>query len=544
MKPTYKKIVSFVEKNGDIFRKPVKKHKLVTRFVDEYGLSVKEVNVFFLAFREIMKNESSVYPDDIRTHFKYSFEEYIDFLNTLNSLKDKGMLIFNEYNNVIGTNFNPSITLDELLFQKFVFDKDPLDNCKLDDPYSIIEYITELLVKRKKEELSTLKLYEEIDRVLKKVDHTLEAFVQIRSYNDTQRAILFTVASDYLNGNNSLLTAQSISEQIIDNTAERMRLFTTILDMNLQIIKDNYIYLDSILFVENPMVKLTQQGASRLFNLKQQKKVKKIECELTKHIKHKTLNTQLFFPQKFHDEISKLHKALEPKRFKALLKELQKNNHSKSFVSLFYGLAGTGKTASVYEIASKTKRDVLQVNIEKIRDKYVGESEKRLAQIFEEYNEAKKVLKHTPILLFNEADALLGQRIGISNSVDQMNNSMQNILLQNLENFEGIFIATTNLIDNMDDAFSRRFLYKLEFPKPTRETRLKIWAKKLPNLSKDIYVDISRYELTGAQIEVIAKQFFIRNFLEAKEDTLSILRQMILSELSYKSEKTKLGFLV
>lgn len=292
------------------------------------------------------------------------------------------------------------------------------------------------------------------------------------------------------------------------------------------------------------MIKLTRVGAKKLFDIKKIKKDKKINTELSSYIKHKALKTNLYFPKKFETEISRLKRALEPKKFEKLLKELKKNNHSKGFISLFYGAPGTGKTALAYEIANVTKRDILQVDIEKIRDKYVGESEKRIAYIFKEYKEAKKLLKREPILLFNEADALLGQRIGVSSSIDQMNNSMQNILLQNLENFKGIFIATTNLIDNIDDAFSRRFLYKLEFPKPFMDARRKIWQARLPNLEKNVYNYISKYELSGGQIELIAKQFLIRSFLEEENNPQLILERMIKNELSYKTNNTnEMGFL-
>jgi len=543
MQPIYKEIISFAEKHDDIFRKPVKEHKLVAQFVKEYDLSVLETNTFFLFFKEIMKAESSISPQSIREKFAYSFEEYIELLSTVDNLKKKGMLISDKADSMLGTTLNPNILIDDILFQRLVFGKHALDNCKLDDIYSVIEYASEIIDKRDNKELTTKKLYTEINTLLKKASKYINELIYIMRYNNEEKIALLIVIDEYLNGNNVFLTAKNISSTIMDNKSEQMYFYTKIINEDLQIIKDGFVSIDSNTFItDSDNIKLTQKGARKILNLKK-KKTKKINFELSQYIKHSTLKSKLFFEKQFQEEILRLQKVLEPTKFKQLLKELEKNNHSKGFVSLFYGLAGTGKTASVYEIAHKTKRDVLQVNIEKIRDKYVGESEKKLAQIFEEYKEAKKVLKRVPILLFNEADALLGQRIGISNSVDQMNNSMQNILLQNLENFKGIFIATTNLIENIDDAFSRRFLYKLEFPKPTRETRIKIWKTKLPNLPKKIYTDISKYELTGAQIEVIAKQFFIRSFLEDTTDE-NILHNMIKNELSYKTEKTNsMGFL-
>ena len=542
MKALYKEILKFTKNSGDLVRKPCKDSDLVLSFAKEYGISIEETNIFFFIFSFSINTESFVCASDIKRELKLSFDEYISFMGIVESLRSKDMIVYGD-RDLSSMNLNPTLGIDDSLIQKLVFGKNPLDNFKLDNPYSIIEYVTNLTKQRKDGELSTKKLYKEIDNMLLKIDKKLSAFHLIRSYDDQERATLFIVANEYLSGNSHLLRAQDVAEHIEEKLSDRMMLFTKMLNGELKILKDNYIELDDDVFFENPMIKLTKVGAKKLFDMKNRKKDKKIHTELSSYIKHKTLKTNLYFPKTFETEILRLKKALEPKKFEKLLKELKKNNHSKGFISLFYGAPGTGKTALAYEIANVTKRDILQVDIEKIRDKYVGESEKRIARIFTEYKEAKKLLKREPILLFNEADALLGQRIGVSSSIDQMNNSMQNILLQNLENFKGIFIATTNLIDNIDDAFSRRFLYKLEFPKPLMDAREKIWQTRLPNLEKNVYHYISKYELSGGQIELIAKQFLIRSFLEEENNPQLILERMIKNELSYKTSGSKnIGF--
>jgi SpoVK/Ycf46/Vps4 family AAA+-type ATPase len=121
----------------------------------------------------------------------------------------------------------------------------------------------------------------------------------------------------------------------------------------------------------------------------------------------------------------------------------------------------------------------LLVDISEIRDKYVGESEKRLKAVFETYRNSIKHFEQVPILLFNESDALIGKRINVNNSVDQMNNAMQNIILQELEDFRGILMATTNLTSNLDEAFERRFLFKIKYAKPSMGAKKSIWKSKL-----------------------------------------------------------------
>lgn len=112
---------------------------------------------------------------------------------------------------------------------------------------------------------------------------------------------------------------------------------------------------------------------------------------------------------------------------------------------------------------------------------WVGESEKNIKAIFDRYREHVKNSKVAPILLFNEADAVIGKRReGAEKAVDKMENSIQNIILQEMETLDGIMIATTNLEQNMDKAFERRFLYKIKFNKPSVEARMNIWRSMIP----------------------------------------------------------------
>ncbi len=103
--------------------------------------------------------------------------------------------------------------------------------------------------------------------------------------------------------------------------------------------------------------------------------------------------------------------------------------------------------------------------------------------IFSTYTKALKYFEQAPILLFNEADALLGRRIKVSHYSDQMNNTMQNILLQEMEDFKGILIATTNMQESLDPAFERRFLFKIKFGEPKIKARKEIWKQQFASLT-------------------------------------------------------------
>ena len=177
---------------------------------------------------------------------------------------------------------------------------------------------------------------------------------------------------------------------------------------------------------------------------------------------------------------------------------------------IFYGPPGTGKTMTAHSLAKSLKRQVLSFDCSKILSMYVGESEKNVRKIFDTYADLSSRTKSEPILLLNEADQFLSSRSsGVGSSADQMHNQMQNIFLEQIEQFEGMLIATTNLLENIDSAFSRRFNYKIEFKKPNRQQRHKLWELMLPtNAPFEESFDaqkLSEYGLTGGQINLIIK---------------------------------------
>ena len=150
-----------------------------------------------------------------------------------------------------------------------------------------------------------------------------------------------------------------------------------------------------------------------------------------------------------------------------------------------------------------------------------------------------------PILLFNEADALISNRGEASHSVDQMMNSIQNILLQEIEDFNGILIATSNLEKNFDPAFDRRFLFKICFKNPESKIRYQILKNKLNCLSDDeITLLAENYELSGGQIQNIEKQIVMHELLNLKQKIgLTTIQDFIDQEINFKTLKGKsLGY--
>ena len=254
----------------------------------------------------------------------------------------------------------------------------------------------------------------------------------------------------------------------------------------------------------------------------------------------------LFYEPGICSQIEELRNLLEEENYRKVRSRLQENGFRCGLTCLFYGLPGTGKTETVLQLARHTGRDIFQVNISEIKSMWVGESEKNIKQLFDSYQQKVKEMTLAPILLFNEADAIIGKRMeGAQKAVEKMENSVQNIILQAMETLDGILIATTNLAQNMDTAFERRFLYKINFTKPNMNARKSIWQSMMPTLSEsDLETLASHYDFSGGQIENIARHYAIDNILHGSENSsLAQLMQHCEQEtLNLKKPSRQIGF--
>ena len=253
----------------------------------------------------------------------------------------------------------------------------------------------------------------------------------------------------------------------------------------------------------------------------------------------------LFFPKDIERQVEELGSFLQPENYQKIQKRMKEKGFRNGFACLFYGGPGTGKTETVYQLAKKTGRNIMVVDVPQLKSMWVGQSEKNVKALFDRYREQVKRAKLTPILLFNEADAIIGKRKnGAENAVDKMENSLQNIILQEMEQLDGIMIATTNLQENMDKAFERRFLYKIKFEKPTVEAREGIWHSMIPELSnQDIHTLALKYDFSGGQIENIARHYAISTILHGQGNThLERLMEFCNNERLDSHEKRSIGF--
>ena len=225
----------------------------------------------------------------------------------------------------------------------------------------------------------------------------------------------------------------------------------------------------------------------------------------------------MYYNERENESIRKLISLLSEENYREIQKRLDERKMRNGFTCLFIGGPGTGKTETAYQIARLTGRNIMAVDIAETKSMWFGESERKIKETFDTYREAVNNSKITPILLFNEADGVISKRLELNSSsraIDRAENGIQNIILQEIENLTGILIATTNLAQNMDKAFERRFLYRINFDMPCEQGRKSIWNTLLPELPVELVTDLSgKFDLSGGQIENIARKINIDTIL-------------------------------
>ena len=298
-------------------------------------------------------------------------------------------------------------------------------------------------------------------------------------------------------------------------------------------------------FVDRESFRMTDKAKRELFSeLKLaalNKNVKRGDVVKSEEIVPK----RLFYGLKISAQIAELGKLLEDEQYNQIRGRMKEAGFRCGFACLFYGEPGTGKTETALQLARQTGRDILQVNVSQIKSMWVGESEKNIKQLFDTYRAKVKDSEKAPILLFNEADAIINKRQeGAERAVDKMENSIQNIILQEMETLDGILIATTNLVQNMDKAFERRFLYKIKFEKPTVEARMNMWHEMIPSLKdEDSRALASRYDFSGGQIENIARHYTIGKILHGESaNIVEEISSYCDNERLETKEKRRIGF--
>ncbi len=359
-----------------------------------------------------------------------------------------------------------------------------------------------------------------------------------------ERFVFYDCCGDFLQGSSSSLLA-TMNDIYSDIMAKRKA--KAMADGNHFLIEQDFLKVDKGESISDSHINLTDKAKEILLGEdlclyeKRFSARDMIEPEKINEIK-------LFYSSENQEQVETLARYLSPTHFRSIQESLKEKGMKIGFSVLLHGAPGIGKTETVYQIARKTGRRIVKVDVSKSKSCWFGESEKLVKDIFDRYKAVCKKAVDTgeniPILLFNEADAIFSKRKDVSTgNVAQTENAIQNIILDEMENLEGILIATTNLTDNFDSAFERRFLYKIRFDFPTDEARLAIWKSRISSLPEPSLSSLAKHELSGGQIDNIIRKATMNEILTGELPCFDKLEELCSEEkISDNSTASRIGF--
>ncbi len=440
---------------------------------------------------------------------------------------------------------NDQYTVNEQI-TKAILANQPMPVVEKEDYKDVVELLREIFKlgeQRANEEIMTEELFEQTKDL---IGSNLQFPMIERIYNfqlpiEDATFYLFLLWRT-INGNEGTNIGY-LAEAMFDNTSERVNYVQKVLyskndlkDRNLIEIVEADFFNDTEIIISDTTVKMLQEYGLKLYANKR----KPDNIIEPVNIQPKTL----IFNDIERQQLDMLKTLLEEDNFRETQTRLQSKGLPKGITALLHGSPGTGKTETVFQVAKETNREIVKVDISKSKSMWFGESEKIIKRIFTDYRSHAKNCERMPILLFNEADAIISKRKENGNSnVSQTENTIQNIILEELETFDGIFFATTNLARNLDTAFERRFLFKIEFHKPNTAVKAKIWSTKLPQLT-DLECETlaGLYDFSGGQIDNIVRKNEIQEIIHGISVDFNHILGFCETELLSKNNRVKIGF--
>ena len=397
--------------------------------------------------------------------------------------------------------------------------------------YKFVNDVSDLIDNRSAEDITTRMLFDKTE--LLEQQHNELVFVQnIRKLNINieERTLLYEICDDFIQGGESGINRTL--KDMYQNPSMRFCIAKDLKEENHILQKLGYIEILPDTMFSDSRITLTEKG-KQIF----------LEDDFELFADAKRNDNNLIYPDKiaektlFYDaeltkQLALFKDNLDEEKFQELQKRLEEQSLPKGVAALFHGLPGTGKTETAMQIARATGRAVCHVDISAAKTCWYGESQKLVKGIFTKYRRMCEKEKLKPILLFNEADALLSSRQNINNasgssSVSQTENAIQNIILEEMENLDGILIATTNLTDNLDSAFARRFLFKIKFGQPTEEAKQSIWKDKLSWLTDDDCRQLAaHHDFSGGEIDNIVRKVVMEEVLHGTKPTLAEIEDL------------------
>ena len=460
----------------------------------------------------------------------------------LHSLISKGYVVSTTKNKFSKTLIKQTFQVDEKIYEALLNDKkDGLEFKPAENFNQLLKNVNEIFRKRKDGCFDAATLKKLVERELSTATKD-EALNWLNSFSNLtlEDKILFLFAAYTHQKDEEQIDLEFHIKQIEDNFSKQKAFRDSIANKSSSLITNDLLLRDEDGFIFDEFVGLTEKSKNALFQ-KETNNVKKNAYKTATIIQPEDIFLEeLFYNESEWQQINTIEKILSKEKHQLVVNQLMDNGLAKGISIIFNGSSGTGKTATAKRLAKITNRPLFCVDVEKIANKWIGDSEKNTKKIFDEYYEFSNQCELTPILFFNE-DSIFSKRVDVGHSSDRTHNSMQNILLEQMEQFTGISIVTSNHAEKLDKAFERRFLYKVEFEKPTKETQYNLLSNAFQNISKDtINTILEDYSFTGGQIYNIRKKYIMQCIIEdANLDELFI---KLCKEESVTKTNRKIGF--
>ena len=516
-----------------------KYNNAMDRLISFYHLNKVQVWILCLACEREIENDDTSSIKDFAEALHVSAMSILNWKKDIEILKDRGFL---ESTNG-KEEFQPVNTFCSSLYNNTTFIPDPKHEI---DEIEFLNNFAKLYGSRSFDDSTGL----QIRQLLYRYEDKYKSFEMIKRLKKcikigAERFIIYDIANYVLRGINPEL--DSTLSDIFDGE-ERYILAKQMLEETHELFKNGFLEFVNKGNVSEATITLTDKARKLVLGEKAElfeDSINKRNLITIDNIKEKTL----YYSEQNQKEIDRLKNALQEDKLQMIQKRLQEDNLPIGIAVLLYGAPGTGKTESVMQIAKASGRDIVHVDISEAKSAWFGESEKLIKKIFTSYKHAcesaEKKDNPIPILLFNEADALISKRKDASaGNCAQTENAIQNIILEELENLKGIFIATTNLASNMDSAFERRFLFKIKFENPSTEAKTSIWMNKLSWLDKNSALDFARsYDFSGGQIDNIVRKIALNEVINGERPAISEIHDMCKCEkLENPNGAKRVGF--
>ncbi len=501
------------------------------QLADFLAVTPLQAAIFVAGFAQIV-DRKDFDKDNICSFFGIKSMEFLMMRNDFEELVRKRIFLaetthqFSERNDYI---INPQV-------KEAIFDDKKLDLKTLKAPdfdrYKFVNAVSNLIESRENEKVSSLRLFRQIGPLEKQHKNLtfVKNFLKL-NFDVEVRTLFYKICDDFATTRERESDIECTLKDIYEETFLRMDVARELKEGEHKLQKAGLIEVTQGSMFSDSSIVLTDKG-KQLFLEEDYDLFSTDNRSQSLIYPDKIAEKSMFYDKELSKQLEPLKENLFEEKFSELQKRLEEQAMPKGVAALFYGLPGTGKTETAMQIARITGRAVCHVDISAAKTCWYGESQRLVKGIFTNYRRLCEKEKQKPILLFNEADALLSSRQNINNvsgssSVAQTENAIQNIILEEMEKLDGILIATTNLTDNLDSAFARRFLFKIEFKQPTAEAKQSIWKSKLEWLADDDCRTLStKFDFSGGEIDNIVRKVVMEEVLHGTRPSLAKIEEL------------------